>query len=70
MAMLLMLAFFTDQACELLDDKYQKAREKLGTYKILWNHWQSLFRLVLIASWEELFLIIIGERKLMIANSG
>jgi hypothetical protein len=42
MAMLLMLAFFTDQACELLDDKYQKARAKLGTYKIFWNHWQSL----------------------------
>lgn len=69
MATLLMLAFFIDQICELLDNKFQAARAKLNTYRVLWENLRMLLHYVLFSNWEELFLTIIGEQKLTIVNS-
>lgn len=62
-AMLMLLAFFIDQASELTCSLYQKAREMLGPKYALWEDMRSIFKHFNVESWEILFGIITEEVK-------
>jgi hypothetical protein len=53
--MLMMLAFFVDQAQELCCDLFKRARTKFPTRVGLWDKMRSLFMDYIIASWDDLF---------------
>jgi len=57
-AMLMLLAFFIDQASELNCELYQEARKKKGPKYSLWEDMRVIFKYFYIDSWELLFGII------------
>ena len=61
LAMLMVLAFFLDQAQELLCTYFQNALKKAGRKVRLWEKMIELFKAYLILSWEDLYLAISGK---------
>jgi hypothetical protein len=57
-AMLMILAFFIDQAQELLCTYFQEALKKAGRKIRLWEKMIELFKTYLIMSWEDFYLAI------------
>lgn len=53
--MLMMLAFFVDQAQELCCQLFKKARAKFKSRTSLWENMRGLFKHYLIESWDDLF---------------
>lgn len=60
-AMLMILAFLTDQVQELCDYLFQQALFKKERKKYLWNNLQSLFFCFKLSSWEEVWKAIIHD---------
>lgn len=61
--MLMMLAFFVDQAQELCCQLFKKARAKFKSRTSLWDQIRRLFMEFLIDSWDDLFNVIAGKRQ-------
>ena len=61
--MLMMLAFFVDQAQELCCQLFKKARAKFKSRTSLWDQIRCLFMSFLINSWDDLFNVIAGKRQ-------
>jgi len=53
--MLMMLAFFIDQAQELGCQLFQQARAKYKSKTTLWMRMQALFCDFLVESWDDVF---------------
>jgi hypothetical protein len=53
--MLMMLAFFVDQVQELSCQLFKKARAKFKSRTSLWDKMKSMFKELLIISWDDLF---------------
>lgn len=51
---LIILGFYIHQILELTDQLFQWCRKTCGTYKMLWEDLNGLFRLILFSSWEEM----------------
>ena len=62
-AMLMMLAFFIDQAQELLCSYFQAALKKEKCKKRLWEKILALFTTYLIDSWEGMYQAIAGKHR-------
>lgn len=62
--MLMMLAFLIDQVQEISCILFQKCRARLHTYRKLWETMRALFHMVRLDSWENFYLMIIGEISL------
>lgn len=62
--MLMMLAFLIDQTQELACSLYQRCRERLRTYRNLWEHMRVLFTRFEFSDWETFYLTLIGAKKL------
>jgi len=62
MGMLMMLAFLIDQLQELCCTLYRRCRTHLRTYRGLWEHMRVLFHRFILRSWEDFYLILVGER--------
>ena len=61
--MLMMLAFFVDQAQEHCCQLFKKARAKFKSRTSLWDQIRRLFMEFLIDSWDDLFNVIAGKRQ-------
>jgi len=64
LCMLMMLAFLVDQVQQICCAIYQRCRKKLFTYRDLWISMQTLFKMLVLPSWETFYLIIVQEIKL------
>lgn len=60
-ALLMVLAFLIDQVQEASCGLFQKALEKCGSRRALWERMRNFFYICRIPSWEELFRVI-GSR--------
>ena len=62
--MLMMLAFLVDQVQEICCQLFQKSRQRMGSYRDLWEEMRVLFRRIPLHNWEQFFLILTGEKRL------
>lgn len=67
--LLMMLAFLIDQIQEACCTVFQKCKKKMGTYRDLWHKMCVLFQTLALTSWENLYEIILGTKKLMMDSS-
>ena len=58
---LIMLAFYIHQILELTDQLFQWCRKSCGTYQMLWEDLNALFKLILFNSWEEMLIRCLFE---------
>ena len=63
--MLMILAFMIDQIQEICCALYRKCRATLYTYRDLWENMRVLFIRVNLESWENFYLMLIGEIPLI-----
>jgi len=54
MTMLMMLAFLIDQVQQLCSSSYQKARQHVGPFKVLFECIRTLIRFGVFTDWETL----------------
>ena len=62
--MLMMLAFLIDQLQEISCQLFQSCRRCMVTYRNLWEEMRVLFKRVALHSWEQFYLLLIGEKQL------
>ena len=56
-----LLAFLFHNVLDLVNSKYQKIREILGTRKTFFNDIRALLKYVWFQSWQDLFVFILTE---------
>lgn len=68
--LLMVLAFFIDQAQELSCNLFKKARAKFKSRTSLWERIRGIFQEFLVKSWEDLFNAIAnGHEAVLVPNS-
>lgn len=67
--LLMMLAFLIDQIQEACCAVFQKCKKKMGTYRDLWHKMRVMFQTLSLKSWENLYQVILGEKKVVIDSS-
>jgi len=62
--LLMMLAFAVDQIQEICCQLYRRCKQRAGTYRNLWMEMSTLFKYVPLASWENFYAILAGDKQL------
>jgi len=66
---LMMLAFALDQIQEICCTLFQHCKQRIGTYRGLWEIMRSFFRIMILENWEKFYKLIISKKEWVLDTS-
>ena len=62
LCMLMMMAFLIDQVQFICCQVFRKCKEKVFTFRNLWEEMRAIFRVINLTNWENFYSILCGEK--------